>query len=1174
MKDPKFLLVAVIIVACASGTQGQFFDNLKNSFENFGQNVGEWGKGASEDVRNWGKGVMDKISSFKDSAMEKFKDKMPDTVKKWIGAGDYKNANVTAMLESMPPQAWHVMKLEPLRSMGKEKFDKLITDGKDKIPPRVLQELKNMQMSNVTMDEAINALKAQTCRMGARGQGCTVPNQVLKAYESKLGNPSKLTDKNITLLGSEVVLNLSPQYLDKITQPAAVKKVNGILKACVDTPSARCPTKTFSQRIITQNNKKLYGRVDRWTPANITDLGGLPALSPKIIPRLTAKTLIAIKPDVIKMESNVDDGRQILRAYVKAEKVIAMDEAQALNWTKNLGTLQKYLLSSDVPVSVRDSAELAPILMANGKSMASQSKLPPKAAKTAVRDLLKGKNATQMTEADVDAAGILLGDAAPNVIKKLIERSTLKGDKLRAIGDNFKLAGPGSRSKGQTLAAAISRDTDVSNIPPSLVRFLSIDQINSMNDASVQNYLKAAKGKPWTLSEVQKSAMLSKIGDKTLAPPEFRGTISTSALNEMSADQLKTLAQGMPRTSPVSLKASAMVFANKNNLTAADIAANVDQTSYMSAAEADRINIGDIDKVLMTINQHGIPPSMDVCRVLMTKLLMSAEKERDIEGEVEFAQTMSSEDIENTPPCVIAALGEDAIKAISPDLKMPLLQKMGIADQSMSITRNVRRLIVDEGMKLMGDIDMIDFDVQNLLGMATLDLPADMIMKLDVEAGTNYLEYVELMLSGQHVPCFDAVQTEEIVKLVEKVYGKVSNWESLEGRCCLLMLMDSAKLNQINTDVLASCTCNPDIAGFQDYVDARQSLCESETGIDMADMVEKKRKEIVDKQVTAALDSLDELNARRRKREATPTSCDTASIGGATLLTVSEIQAMTNESVLGCIYELGQVMIEDEAKSRAVLDRIKVAKDNKLDTLTLDEMRKMQYIWSALRATEVTALPTLTYGTMNAAVQQLGRYWDLEDDVTKALAKKILQEWRPAKDMTAQDLQYANQIICGFNTTDIEAIPGAAFKSAMPSLKALMECPDSVMQDLAKKSLAAYGDTSTWDAATVNELGPIIGGLAPEKLMNIPAGSMTGLSVQGLESIPPESIKVMKVSQIQNIPSTVAMALSDEQMEEFNDEMLDALKNILPKYGSGAQGTFGSIFVLLIFTTTSAVLVA
>ncbi|XP_066978395.1 uncharacterized protein [Macrobrachium rosenbergii] len=1177
MRDPKFLLVVVIVAACATGAQSQFFDNVKNSFEKFGQSVGAWGKGASEDVRNWGKGVLDKINSFKDSAMQKFQDKLPDTVKGWIGKGDYRNANVTEMLEKMPPQAWYVMKLDNLRSLGKDNFTKLINDGKDKIPPRILDELKNMQMMNVSKDDAIAALKQASCRMGEGGQGCTIPNKVLRAYENKLGDPTKLMDSNITLLGREVVLNLSPMYLSQITDPAAIMKINEILKPCADSQStqARCPSQIYSQRLISKNNKEIYGKVDRWTQANITDMGGVKALQPKLIPRLSAKTLLGIKPEIITIDFSPDDGRQVLRAYVRAEKVIAMDVTQAMNWTNNLGTLRKYLLSSDLPVSVRDNATLVPLLQENGKRMATEGRLPPKGSKTLVKDMLKGKSADQMTEADVTAAGILLGDAAPNVVKKLIASKALKGNNLRAIGDSFKSAGPGSLAKGQTLTAAISKDTAVSSIPPTLVRFLSMEQINSMTDADVQKYFTISLGKPWTLTEAQKSAMVSKVADKTIVPPAFRSTIPSSMFKDMSSNQLKTLAQAMPRTSAVSLKASAKVFGDKANITAADIDSNLEQTSYMSSADADKINVGEIWAVLMKINGFAVPPSMDVCRVLKNKLLTFAEKERGTKGPVEFAQTMTSGDIDNMPPCVVAALGEDAVKSISPDLKIPLLQKMGKVDQSMSITRSIRRLIITEGMKLMGDMDTIGSDVTYMLGMASIDLPPDLIAKLDADAGSEYLNIMERMVASPHIPCIDDMQADEIVKLMERVYGKVNSWESLEGRCCLLILMDTTKYSQISSDVLASCTCNPDVTGFQDYVDARQSLCEAETGIDMDDVTQQKKSEIMDKQVAAAMESLNEINARRRrKRDAQPTACDTASIGGASLLTVSDIQAMTNESVLGCIYELGQVRIEDDTKSRAVLDRIKLAKNNTLGNLTLDDMRKMQYIWSALQAGEVMTLPTLAYGAMDAAVQQLGRYWELPDGVTKELAKKTLQEWKASKDMTAQDLRTANQIICGFNSTTIEAIPVASFRDAMPTLRALMDCPDTVMQDLAKKTSSAYGETLTWDAATVSELGNIIGGLAPEKLMNIPPGSMTGLSVQGLQSIPPESIKVMKVSQIQNFPSTVAMALSDDQKKVFNSDMLAALNDILPKVGSGAQGTLASMLVCFVLTTATFLLVA
>lgn len=1160
MKDPKRLIITILLVAgTATSVQSQF------NYDDIVEGVQGLGEGAKDSVQNWGREVLDKINRLKDKAMQKFMDELPYTVKEWIGKNDYTNANVDEMLDNIPKKAWYAMKLEPLLSMGKEKFDMLLKDGEGNIPPTILEQLRRIKMSNVTRDEALAKLKEEICRMGEGGDLCTLPKGMLILYFRKLGDIRELKVANLTELGNGI-FNMPMQMMRMIKNQTALNNIAKQLRECLDpNPPTQCPQNRTVKCALKMLNMKVFGKPNTWSAANITALGGVSVLSVWDIRQLSPQTIKDIKSMLIERKFKPKEARVVVKVLAKAENVKEMSAAEVKTWLDNLGTLKKYVYDSDLPAAALNDETIKTTVLDNIKSMANINRIPIKRARFAFKSLVGGKSPMDMTENDVKNAGMLLEVAECDFMKKLTSMEKIKGDTLKNLSSNFELSGPGSKCQARTLITA-SKQGSGTDLIPNLVPFASVGDIDAMSDEAIQKYVEAAPGKNWKLTPGQKEVILSKVSDTDMAdlPPSIKAAVPTSKFTEMK-DKLGAFSQGMPCNSPAKLKLAKDTYRGKDVITASDIpTGEMDSAECISASDADKINESEITEALEKFTMAANPPSMDVCRKLKNKMVQAAMNEKGVKEDEEVAQLMTGTEVEKTPPCVVAALGKEAVKALMPEGKMTLMKNMGMKDNTISIPRKIRQLILEEGMKSMNPGHMIMGELLIDIGMADTDLSAENLRNLDSEDAVKLVLKMEKLFASWKKPCLDASQRMEIARMLEDINGKTSMWDDIQDRCCLLEVLSSSQLNDIPEDVLSSCTCDPDIDGFKDLVDAKENLCKAAIGENAVKANKKAMMDVKSKQIKAALNTLGDLNAsKRKKRAAEVTACQKATVGGAAVLTTNEITGMSNESILACMLDLTEHMM-DKAKARTVFERIKLAKDDKLDTLTIDEMKNLKYAWAGLKATEVKDLPTLTYGTHDEVVLEMGGDWNLEEDVIMELAKKILKEWRPAKNMEATDILYANQLICGFNSTTIDDIPTSAVRGAMSTLNSLEDCPDLVTQDLAKKAVAAYGDIESWEADTVNEMGSLIGGLKPEELMKIPAEAIGGLSVSGIKSIPPDSIKAIKVDQVKNFPSITAMALSSDQKAQFNDEMLDALKDILDSVDSGVAGVTASLVMSLV----------
>ncbi|KAK7073062.1 hypothetical protein SK128_022416 [Halocaridina rubra] len=358
-------------------------------------------------------------------------------------------------------------------------------------------------------------------------------------------------------------------------------------------------------------------------------------------------------------------------------------------------------------------------------------------------------------------------------MKKLVERGLVKGDTLQTLASNFEESGPGSMARGRMLVEALMNTSNSKTVPSSLVRYLPSSSLRSFTAADVKDYIKNAEGKGWQLDDAQKAALLTPLGagDFSSLPPSLKSALPTSSLDSLNSAQLQEFARGLPANSPANLKISSTTFSQLRNVTLANVRSNVRALPIMSSFDANRINEREIVDVLAEFSKAEEPPSMDVCRNLKNKMIQYSMIELDPDSPTEVAQMMTVGEAENTPPCVLGALGRDAYENLRPEVKTVIMQNMGKADNSMSIPRQMRQFILQEGLRPLGRMNMIRGDLLNDLDRSIVDLSPEQIRMIEPTEALNFLMKMEMAFRSHNKPCLDGGQRREIGAMLERVKG-------------------------------------------------------------------------------------------------------------------------------------------------------------------------------------------------------------------------------------------------------------------------------------------------------------------------------------------------------------------------------------------------------------------
>ncbi|XP_069981074.1 uncharacterized protein [Penaeus vannamei] len=1190
MNCRTILIVGLLVLAVTNGSRAQSFGE---QFDGFKDQVGGFFSNAGGEIKGFFQDVAQKSKAFKDDLLEKIKANLPDKIKQMLNSGNYSDINVAEFLADTPPRAWHALKLEQLPTMGKAKMTELLQSGKDKIPKRVYDQLQEMNTSVFTTPAEALALlrgKLQACKnvfaemagvkpMAEGGDGATADpgtcqdnRRQLQILQRMLGKPNMWTKGNVTEMGT-LVLSLPPKAIEMVNNVTVLNEIERILQTCtVSRPPTDCPPKGLVNRMQGVIALKKYGRPSQWTAANITSMGGVEKIPRSAIPALQDKTLTDIKADLIKLNVKGQEGWMVTKALAKAEKVMDKTPAETKTWIDGLGTLKPFVTRGDVSAAAAENADVKAILLANAK--AKTMDMPARALKQTLRAELKGKPVANITEADIAAiGGALLVQAPPNVVQQLAKKGVLKGDQLQQAAEGlFSAEGPGFRGKARELMKAMldANSNNVENLPPSVYPLLDGAQLEGQKNTVLENLLAEAKKQNVDLTADQAAVFPVAFvpGDMLNMPPTVKSGVSTKALGGLSTANLKDFTKGLPANAPASLMAAKTAWGGKTKITANDVKTNMDLLNLLPPSAAMKVEQADVTAVLEMMASAPRQPSMTVCRVMKDKLMEVLKNNTGVDEPDEAALILTPTEVENTPPCVLAALGPEALDKLPREQMEMIMGRMVARDNSMSMTKSARQRILD---RALGDKTELNTGDIEMMGKAALDLPAERIRSLSMAGAELLVNLANDAFSSGMAPCLSSAERSAMADAVKKVKGEFSEWQDAKDVCCLMGFLEASQFNMIPADVASSCTCPPPPPGTQDVIDSLESMCVSEMGEKAVKETMEAAEDLEERQIEAALKNLGDFStaARRRRRRSTGiTACDRAAVGGASVLTASEIQAMTAADVGSCLSDLTQAEM-DADKAKAIISKMKTLRGN-LTALTKNDLLRLDWAYKGLMASEVDQLPVLSDALV---VSNLGMFWDMAEDTLKAAAAKVIKDFKAPAEMNGEEVAKVNQLVCGFTKAQAESITTDAFSSAVVTLRQLEDCPDEVIRALAAKAKASYGAFSTWDAAKLSELGMLVGGLNPEDLKDIPAEAFAGLTPEGMQSISPEAVGVLEVKQINNLDTLTAMAITDEQKAKFTGEMKEALEFLLPKKGSGAMETaVMSLTTLLLLVSVNLLL--
>ncbi|XP_042858172.1 uncharacterized protein LOC122244358 [Penaeus japonicus] len=1119
--------------------------------------------------------------------LEKIKANLPDKIKQMLNSGNYSDVDVSQFLADTPANAWHGMKLEQLPTMGKEKMAQLLEAGKDKIPKRVYDQLQELRTAAFTTPtEALNQLKEkfQACKnvmaemAGAKpmmeggaeasaGQGnCQENRRNLQILQMSLGKPQMWTKANVTAM-NHLVLTFPPKAIQKITNATVLTEIERILQLCtVSRPPAECPPKWVVERMQAVVGRQKYGPPRQWTSANITSMGGIGKVPRRVIPALSASTLTETKADILALNLEGREAWMVTKALAKAEKVMDMTVEDTKTWINGLGSLKAFVTRGDVSAAAAANADIKAILLANAKAKATD--LPALAAKQTLMAEWKGKNVASLTEEDVNKiGGALLVQAPPNVVQKLAKNGVLKGQQLQQAAEAlYSAEGPGFQGKARELINAMldANDNNLGSLPESVYPLLDGSQLEGADNTLLEKLLNEAKKKNVQLTADQAAVFPAVFvpGNMLNMPATVKSGVSTKALGDLSTTNLKDFTKGLPSTAPASLMAAKNAWAGKTKITAADVKSNMDVLHLLPPSAAMKVEQADVTAVLEMMAEAPMQPSMTVCRVMKDKLMQVLKNNTGVDEPDEAALILTPTELENTPPCVLAALGPEALDKMSPQQMEMIMSRMVARKNNMCITKATRQLILNRGLGDRSELDGADIE---MLGEAALDLSADRIRSLSKSGAEMLVQIANTAFSSGMKPCMTSSERSALAAAVQKAKGPFDQWEDAKDVCCLQQLLEASQFNMIPPDVSSSCTCPPPPPGSENVIDSLESMCAAEIGEGAVEESLEAEAELEEMQVEAGLKVLGDFSttARRRKRSNGITACDRAAVGGAAVLSVSEIQAMAAADVVACLPDLTQTKM-DEDKAKAIIKKVTEARGN-LTALQTSDLLQLDWAFMGMMPSEVAELPTLSE---ELVVSNLGKYWDVEEDTLKAMASKVVTDFMAPESMTGNQLTKVNQLVCGFTEEQVNSIKADAFSSAVVTLAWLEDCPDGVVRALAAKASSTYGDFSTWDAAKMSELGKLVGGLNPEDLKSIPAEAYAGLTPEGMAAIPPEAVGVLEVKQLNNLDTMTAMAITDDQKAKFNDEMKEALEYLLPKSGNGAIETAVMSMTTLVLLVT------
>ncbi|XP_071534000.1 uncharacterized protein [Panulirus ornatus] len=1112
MKERQLVLMVIFVVAIvAPSVEGNFladgWASLSSQAKDAFQNVGE------------------SFKSTQHYLEKKFKE-LSEKVKEWLNQKSFKTATADELLRDIPEDGWKEIEPALLMTANKSEIAKLIEIGEGKIPERFLDELERLLIMRLSDEEAINIAQA--------AEKLTQSDVV--TLMTRLGKPDRWSATNIADLGP-IAMRL-PICLDKIENKTALMKMKQIIKDCQKPkPLPSCPEESDLQEANRAVYRKTHGAISSWNTANLTDIGGLANLMDDVINNVGDEFVRDAKNDIIKLTFGKEESSTAnawKKMLCRAEGCHSMGKNEAKTWYDGLGNLKKYVMPSDLSAAALEDASLKSELIANAKDMSDNIKA--KDSMLVLKDELKNKIPENITKAEIEAMGSSLFTRAPACfLKKAATRkllNTLLNDASRSIA---MMQGAESLSKTMSLmdttmdAALVDNVLDFSKVPESLMAHLSPWLLENMKKDHLRKLVLSSSESGHQLTPFQISTVLSSFSARETSefPPIIKEYLPTSKLRDLSKDHLAELLPDMSTNSLPCFMGAKMAFGNKEIITPDELTEGIEFLPCMSADDAEKIAPDDLFKAFMVISKSGKPLSKPACRVFRDKMVDWGNV--TLGGDKHNHDTVASQlylkDIMFIPPCVIVDFGKKTQIFLNKEMKTVLMMNMCQMEDQSSFSRMYRISLVNSFVEdMVGDTNLGKCDL-NRLRNCIFDLDSENLKKLDEVASSFYIQSLQEAFMKPVPPCLDEAQKQQTGELLVKVKGAPATWKDANDVSHLLSMLPSDKLMEIPKEVLSSIPSPKEMSPFDDNLPewCKKSFNEGNMRI------REKQKEIC---------------MQMRKEDGRDTQCDMISCRGVTVMSESDVEKLTTQEVMDNLALLGTDDMGKE-KAKILLDKVKEVKN--ITDLTNQELKNLGFIWQAFTAEDVADMPSFKNGVDKEVIYEMCHKLMPDMDVMEAVVNKVQTEYKDPTKMSSRDLLLVGPLLCFYNTTSINAIPDKIFRSSMRVL-GMLDCGKEELgtRNLADKAVAAYRTSqdqmslTSMDAATLNEMNKLVGGLKPEDLMKIPESAFVGLTSAGMKSISPDAVNVLKTGQIKNLGPSAAFSVTGEQQARFTSEQKNA----------------------------------
>ncbi|XP_076061634.1 uncharacterized protein LOC143037383 [Oratosquilla oratoria] len=778
-----------------------------------------------------------------------------------------------------------------------------------------------------------------------------------------------------------------------------------------------------------------------------------------------------------------------------------------------------------------------------------------KAAKEVLEYKLEKYNWDNVTDGYLIDLGGVIGEMPPDLLRNLSVR--LNRDSFREIAVYLENNnGPAAKGKLRLLSKKAFEEFGA-DLPRSFIPGVPSDKLKGLTTDKIKKIAKYTE-----LTKLQLSVILEKLNPADMdkdTSTTVKSLVPLEKLNSLSNEKLIDFAD--KSSSSARFLFTKNILKDVKNVTANDVNEGTMPTLW-GPDQFKNISLKEIEGILM--NMEGLC-DYDVCLLLMDIYCDLRMKTGDFDNCQEVGRSLEPVDVSAMPPCVVAAFGAGVIIDLDDESKAILATRNSMNwEAHQCISAAIRNVISMQGLKAMGG-DMgavLPEGALADLNANIINVDEDMLNKISPGCAANFvLKKLNEMMAIPSTACLDQGQQDAVAKLIMKNMGDPSKWTSIRSVSCLLHLLPSDTIKKIPDHVLTSYMCQMPPPGVSKRTEELSKMtCKDKISMEELESQEQKMKDLIKLQKEKELKNMNNpfgavsssSSTARRKRQTSSSVCDTAVVQGISAVSSTDLEGTSVQDVINCLNVLTASKME-MIKAQIILSKI-IELRGDISKLTSQDLVNLKYALRGIKKEDVDKLTSFNSPDFNDVVSTYGMKLDVPSDVCEAVATKVTREWKKPADMTGSQIGRMGQLICCVTTDDINAFKISSLKEALPDLRTIDNCSQEILNALGKRIGEEMGNTEEWGKAMVGELGPLIGTIAPEKLMKIPPESFNALSSDAVESLSTDHIKALTVDQLKTFPTVSMISLSDEQINAMPPEMQKVVYSKLMESSKKSEG--------------------